>query len=203
MAVAISIRPAQPTIEEGRFFAHFSNQASHGQVRTLFGPQYERILSEAYVSRGHDMSYETVNFAKRGEDIVGMASGYSAEQHRSSSLRPTIRAAGIRMLRLLPIGFLGGRFFSFINEVPDGDFYLAALAVDESVRRSGVGSLLLDEVESRALKEGCHRLALDVAVDNPNARRLYERRGMSVEAESPPIMFMPDKRVYRMAKALA
>lgn len=76
------------------------------------------------------------------------------------------------------------------------------MAVDQAHRGSGIGSMLLDEAESRAANVGCRRLALDAAVDNDGARRLYERRGMTVDGLSPSMFLMSDQRVYRMVKVV-
>lgn len=190
-------------MDEGIRFARYMNQASHGLVRRLFGPRYELIIGRAYLSPGNDMSYQTALFAELGGgEIVGLASAYSYLEHAAASDAPVLRAAGFRMARMIPVWVLGRALFSFIDTVPDGDYYLAGMAVDEDHRGSGIGSMLLDEVEIRAAKSGCRRLALDVAADNDGARRLYERRGMTVDSLSPSMFLMPDKRVYRMVKVL-
>ena len=202
MEIDIELRPARPTEDEGLRFARYSNQASHGIVQRLFGKRYERILSKAYQSGGHDSSYDTAVFAVIDDQIVGMSSSYSGADHAESSMRPVMAAAGVRALRVIPFGLLGARLFRFIGDVPEDDYYLAALAVDDDRRGLGIGSALLDDVERRAREAGCRRLVLDVAADNPEAQKLYERRGMAVEAESPPVLFMPDQKVRRMVKEL-
>lgn len=97
---------------------------------------------------------------------------------------------------------LGRRIFQFIETVPDGDFYLQAVAVDDDQRGNGIGSMLIDHMENTARAHGCARIVLDVAANNKVARRLYEHRGMTVEAESPRVLFMPGFRALRMVKAL-
>lgn len=202
MADRVVVRPARPTQHDGQHYARHSNEASHGVVRVLFGPRFEQILGRAYLSRGHDMSYEHVAFAETDAGIVGMASGFSSEDHRTSTVRPVLQAAGLRGIRLVPFGILGLRFFSFVNTVPDGDYYLAAVAVDDSSRGRGVASMLLDHTEQQAAAAGCSRVVLDVETANHQAQRVYQHRGMTIEGESPAIAFMPDKRVYRMVKTL-
>lgn len=199
----VVLRPARPTVDEGVRFARYMNQASHGLVQRLFGPRYELTIGRAYLSPGHDMSYQTAVFAELGDgEIVGMASAYSYLEHAAASDGPVLRAAGFRMVRMIPIWILGRALFSFIDTVPDGDYYLAGMAVDDAQRGKGIGSRLLDEAENRAVTLGCRRLALDVAADNEGARRLYERRGMTVDSQSPTVFLMPDQSVYRMVKVI-
>ena len=100
------------------------------------------------------------------------------------------------------LGLLGRGMKRFIETVPDGDFYLMAVAVDDEMRGHGVGSLLLDHFEDRARAAGSQRFVLDVTEKNVAARRLYERRGMEEEAVSPSLPFAPGARASRMVKSL-
>jgi ribosomal protein S18 acetylase RimI-like enzyme len=51
------------------------------------------------------------------------------------------------------------------------------LAVAASFRGRGIGSLLMDEIESRLRAKGCIRCYLMVLVDNDEAIRYYENHG--------------------------
>ena len=88
-----------------------------------------------------------------------------------------------------------------LTTIADGDFYLLAIAIDKEIRGEGVGSALMDSIEERARASGSTRLSLDVSAKNEGARRLYERRGMSVESEWPKVRFIP-RLFVRMTKAI-
>jgi ribosomal protein S18 acetylase RimI-like enzyme len=90
----------------------------------------------------------------------------------------------------------------FIKTVPNGDYYLLAVAVDDQARGLGIGSTLLDYCEATGRAHECARIVLDVAGNNTGARQLYQRRGMTVEATSPSILLLPNTRAYRMVKPL-
>jgi ribosomal protein S18 acetylase RimI-like enzyme len=51
------------------------------------------------------------------------------------------------------------------------------LAVEASFRQTGVGSLLMEAVESRLKAKGCLKCYLLVTVENENAMRFYAARG--------------------------
>jgi ribosomal protein S18 acetylase RimI-like enzyme len=89
-----------------------------------------------------------------------------------------------------------------IETIAYGDFYLLAMAIDKEFRGEGIGSALMDSIEERARASGSTRLSLDVSAKNAVARRLYERRGMTVESQWPKHLPILKLRFYRMTKAL-
>ncbi|MDF2791724.1 MAG: family N-acetyltransferase [Neobacillus sp.] len=63
------------------------------------------------------------------------------------------------------------------KEADEGDFYIDTVCVDERFRGRGIGTMLLKEAEKTALQRGYSRLSLNVAQDNPIAKKLYESIG--------------------------
>jgi ribosomal protein S18 acetylase RimI-like enzyme len=53
------------------------------------------------------------------------------------------------------------------------------LVVVPAARRQGIGSAMLDAAERDARAEGCAKLTLEVRCDNPAARALYHRHGLT------------------------
>ncbi len=117
--------------------------------------------------------------------LSGVAIGYDARRLVSQEL-PEFRNAirmigGRRAMRMLGWWMRHGR--KLIPPVPRGAWYLMHLAVDPDQRGRGIGRALLEERAAHAAAQGCARLCLDVAEDNP-ALRLYLRAGMTVAARS-------------------
>ena len=54
------------------------------------------------------------------------------------------------------------------------------ISVSSDARGRGIGGRLLEEVESYAISHGFESIRLDVIDTNPDAKRLYERKGFSV-----------------------
>lgn len=196
------LRAASPTLEEGREFARYLDTAAEGFFRLWLGRSAVDILAKVFVQPDHDLSYQNVTFAEIDRKIVGMVSGYTAEQHRHSSLRPLKEAMGNWNIRFSFISFLFAPFLRIVDTIGDGDFYLQAVAVDGELRGSGVGSVLMDSIENRAAGSGAARLVLDVSAKNEGARRLYERRGMSIESQWPKRLAIPALKLVRMTKEL-
>ena len=63
------------------------------------------------------------------------------------------------------------------KEADEGDFYIDTVCVDDRCRGRGIGTMLLKEAEKAALQKGYSRLSLNVAQDNPVAKKLYESIG--------------------------
>jgi hypothetical protein len=112
-----TVRPALPTFDEGLLFARYLNVAADGAFQVLLSRGYDRVIGEAYLSSGHDMSYETVAFAERSGRIAGMASGYTSQQHEQSSDEPLRRAAGFRMVRMAALSMLGAPLPGFPDPI--------------------------------------------------------------------------------------
>ncbi len=67
------------------------------------------------------------------------------------------------------------------KEADEGDFYIDTVCVADRFRRYGIGSMLLKEAEKTALQMGYSRISLNVAQDNPYAKKLYEQIGYKDE----------------------
>ena len=198
----IILRAAKPTFDEGLVFARFLDEAAEGFFRFMLGPQAAEVIAAAYTQPNNDYSFQNVTFAVHDEAIVGMAAGYTAEQHNRFSEQPLKQAAGYRALRTGTIAILCAPLMRILDTLADGDFYLQAIAIDTELRGEGVGSALMDSMEDRARASGSNRLSLDVSAKNEGARRLYGRRGMSVESQWPKRLVIPGLRLLRMTKTL-
>jgi len=199
---SIQLRPARPERKEGLLFARYLDEAAEGFFRFWLGPDSAEILAHAFTRPGHDLSYEHVTFAVRGDQTLGMTCCYTAEQHSQSSDRPLREAPGFRPARASIIAVILRPIMRILDDMEDGDFYLQAIAVDEECRGAGLGSLLMGLVEARARDVGATRLCLDVSSGNTGGRRLYERLGMTIVKQSPKLFFAPKFRLLRMAKTL-
>jgi len=97
---SIILRTANPIIDEGLLFARYLDEAAEGFFRFMIGRRFAEIITTAYTQPDHDLSYQYVTFAERDNVIVGMASGYTAEQHRRSSDQPLRKAVGSHAVRM-------------------------------------------------------------------------------------------------------
>lgn len=80
------------------------------------------------------------------------------------------------------VGFLLGEY----QEVPESEdfigrryFYIRTLAVLETMKRRGIGSLLFNYIKSYCKEKGISNIELDVFDFNQEAIKFYEKYGMS------------------------
>ena len=199
---AIILRAANPQFEDGLACARYLDQSAEGFIHFWLGPRADNIVAKAFLEPDHNLSYQNVTFAERGSETVGMVCAFTAEQHHRFSLEPLQRAAGERNLRKWILDIIFAPMMRIVDSIPDGDFYLNSIAVDEEVRGDGVGSVLMDFVEERGRASGSTRLSLDVSAKNQGACRFYERRGMRVDSRWPKRFPIPGLTFYRMTKGL-
>lgn len=199
---SIVLHAAKPTLDEGLTFARYLDEAAEGFFRFMIGRRVERVIATAFLQPNHDLSYQNVTFAEHEGAIVGMVSGYTAKQHRVSSRRPLIEAAGRSNLRMRILWLLFTPLMRIIDSMGDEDFYLQAIAVSKELRGAGVGSVLMDFLEEQAKASGSTRLALDVSGQNAGARGFYTKRGMNIESQWPRRLPIQALKFYRMTKVL-
>lgn len=195
------VRPANPTIDEGQHFATYMNSASDGGFGMMFGKRFEEIVSKIYLEPNHDLSHETALFADVEGDIVGMVSGFTAEQYRQFRKDALNPVAGRTMMRISIFFALLSSMMRFLHTYQEGDFYIEFLAVDEAHRGQGIGFALMQSIEDRARAHGATQLAIDVARRNKGARTLYERIGFTTINRWPRTGFVRPN-ILRMTKSL-
>lgn len=77
---------------------------------------------------------------------------------------------------------------------------IARIAVDEKVRRQGVGRGLLDFVCECCKMKNVYRLLLDVRESNESARRFYEQYGFAVDGVRKNFYDQPKENAVLMSK---
>jgi RimJ/RimL family protein N-acetyltransferase len=116
-------------------------------------------------------------------------------------------ASGVRRCTFLAwhgdgrvVGVVGGYRLD-----PDGpsDVDLVSMWTDPSVRRAGVGRLLIDAVIDWARTSGAQRVELWVTRGNEPAQRLYESMGFTETGDHQPLPSDPCKDEIRMVLALS
>ena len=97
-----------------------------------------------------------------------------------------------------PQGVVIGQAFVMLKsselEAADGKkrAYLFAFRIRPAWRNRGIGTLMMDHIERDLFRRGFLFVTLNVAKENPGARRLYERLGYKVIGSKPGVWSFRD-----------
>jgi ribosomal protein S18 acetylase RimI-like enzyme len=75
--------------------------------------------------------------------------------------------------------------------------YIYGFRIQPAYRSRGIGSHVLETIESDLVRRGFHRITLNVARENLAARRLYERQGYRIVAPEPGVWSYLDEEGQR------
>ena len=156
---------------------------SASQARELIIDTY----SEVFPRPGHIQSYSHTFVAKINDSVVGMFLGFDRKT-RKEAIRASykILLSWLRripfwhILKLLRFAIETGRSSAPITEE---DYYIEYFAVTPQRRLQGIGRRLMQTAEMEARRRGLKRIALDMVIDNKEARCFYEGLGFKVVNE--------------------
>lgn len=124
-------------------------------------------LAQFFRQENNRLSYQNIIVADILGEVVGIIITYPGED--ASCLDEPI-------LKRLRKKKKNEQIF-FDKETDDGDYYVDTICVDERFRGYGIGTILLKEAEKKAFQKGYSKISLNVAYDNPIAKKLYKRLG--------------------------
>ena len=140
------------------------------------------LLERIFAIPGHRFSYEETILAIYQGKAIGLLTSYPGwrlgkidrKADRLILKQYRLRGKLLLIIRVWPL--------LFMNETRRDEYLIGNLAVKSRYRDRGVGRLLLEHAEELARDEGLKKLALRVAIENLEARKLYESLGFETKA---------------------
>ncbi len=184
-----SPRVREARSEDAQAAARLMYMSGPETALAMFGPREEQALTALellFRGRMHQFSYEHACVAELHGRVVGLALGMSGGQWAEVGEATGKELAGelrqhlglVRFVRLLRSTLALAR--SFPAPRPE-DFFVQMVAVFPEARRGGIGRLLMECMEERGRQAGARRLALDVLMENEDARAFYRALGFTEE----------------------
>ena len=149
-----------------------------------------KILKQAFEMPEYRYSYANTLVYEEDGEILGIIVGFPEEKeaHIDDVLAPLFPQIGLPEET---------RFFTD-KEAQPGEWYLDTLAVAEHAQGRGVGTALLKALPDYLKQHGEKMISLSVDLQNPGAKKLYERMGFVKKGE----LMIGDHRYEHMVKAI-
>ncbi|GIN62546.1 N-acetyltransferase [Robertmurraya siralis] len=132
-----------------------------------------KTLTNFFCEKNNRVSYQNVLIADIFNEIAGIIVTYSGADALQLDMP---------LLERLRRKARNQNIF-FDQEADVGDLYIDTLSVSPKFQGCGIGTELLLKAEESALQKGYDRISLNVAKDNPNAKKLYNRIGYQKDKE--------------------
>ena len=184
----MTLIPGQANSNHAMRFAELAQMAGDNIFTEFFGHRANAVLEAMYLQADNQNSHIHSTFLQADAAIAGMLHAYSATAARSLALRSNwlyLKYARLQIFRLLAVVIHLRHILDFLGEnLADGDFYIAFLAIYPAQRGRGHSKTLLNHASQLARQAGCSRLTLDVDERNTIARAAYRRAGFEQVGES-------------------
>ncbi|KRM21159.1 GNAT family N-acetyltransferase [Latilactobacillus graminis] len=127
------------------------------------------ILEQAFAMPEYRYSYANTLVYEEDGQVLGLVVGFPEEKeaHIDDALAPLFPQIGLPATT---------RFFND-KEARKGEWYLDTLAVAKHAQGQGVGTKLLKALPTILKERGEKVISLSVDLQNPKAKKLYERMG--------------------------
>lgn len=174
----IIIRKGLP--EDAQDFSNLSLLSDPVFCQAIFGSGTRNMLQNLFRQRRNLFSFEHSYFIEVNGKKAGMILGYDGKSESGETWR-----TGLLMIKYMKLGFFTKilsllKALSAVRRVKDNEYYISNLAVYPEFRGNKLGTNLLVRAEEGAKSCGAEKMALDVAVNNQDAIRLYNRLGYSI-----------------------
>lgn len=135
------------------------------------GPDLLKVITAAYRTPTYLSGAATTVVAEAQGQVIGAAFGYPGEREE---------IVDDVMIDLTAQSAAFDEAYRPDEETQPGEWYLDSLAVDPDFQGCGVGHQLLAALPRYARRDHQSVIGLNVDLENPGARRLYQRVGFQV-----------------------
>lgn len=152
----------------------------YGYLMVQKEPKIYDLFNILYKNPGNPSAKENVIVEEESGTIRGLIRACPASDLQQSPknvlkmMREILRINGL--LNFVKIAFRI-KLNKYMSEVEDDEFFIVNLAVFEEYRRQGIARKLLEKAEEMAGGKSLSKLSLYVEINNPDAKKVYERFG--------------------------
>lgn len=151
----------------------------------LFGRAEVAILKIKVLIEMEDNVFSYKNmlvYEGENQTIKGILLFY-APQQKNKKRENEAYSQVFSSIELIRLWFKSIFLKSIENKSEIDGLYIQNISVDASARGEGIGTQLINHTKEWASKKGFTSLWLDVAFNNPKAKKLYEKQGFTLESK--------------------
>lgn len=142
---------------------------------TSFGEKTTvEVLEKAVLDPTYRYGYPRGIVKEINGEVAGITFGYLAEEEA------IIDQGLVEVLHEMDLP--PAKIFTDLETYPE-EWYLDMIVVNEKYRGLGIGTQLLEAVNTVAKEQGANKIGLCVDFGNPQAQKLYKRQGFKVVGE--------------------
>ena len=187
MSAAITIRPAKADdVQQAVPLILSSGPAAFSWVFSNTNTQARHFLERVFIAGTTQFGYQNHHVAELNGKVVGSIAFYTRRdfaRYNLQTITSIVRHYGL--FGCWPVFFRGLKMESVLPPPAKGHLYLAHVAVDRQHQGLGIGSQLINfALNSETARQQTYA-SLDVALDNPQAEKLYQRLGFEVVKQRP------------------
>ena len=153
-------------------------------------PGLEKVITKAYQTDAYLGDKATTVVAEADGQVVGVAFGYPSENE--DAINQVLYDLSKRSAEF-------DQPLVSDSETNSDEWYLDSIAVDPNYQGMGIGSKLLNAVPNMAENDGKAVVGLNVDFENPNAKKLYARKGFKDVG----VQMIGDHLYYHMQREVA
>lgn len=168
----------------------------------IFGKRETALSKIKLLIEGENSSFSYRNMIVFQDDygiVKGLLLAYTPKKRDKNKEKEEIVHI-FSGLDLLILWFKSLLLNSIENKSEINGLYIQNISVNKASRGEGIGTKLMNYIEAISREKDEPSLWLDVAFDNLNAKRLYERQGFEVVSKNK--IFLSKNGFFRMRKSL-
>lgn len=135
------------------------------------------FLKYSLRKKGGEFGHGCHSVVLDGEKIIGIGAEFSGENSLSFLWNNAVQIISFYKWRSFSVIFRGLRVERVLVPPKKGVQYIAHLDILAAYRGKGIGTMLINHFLSNATQLKRRSVELDVAVNNPRAKKLYEEMG--------------------------
>ena len=178
----IELRPCIPSdVDAAVPLIYSSGPTAFDYVFKTGSRTAQEFLKHAFQRKGGEFSFDNHHAILTNNQLIGVGSAFSANKARTFMFKDFLNIVRFYKFGAPSVLIRGLKIEQVLKLPTKNEICLAHLGVREDKRSMGFGQKLIQYLMAEEKKNASNYFVLDVAEENPKAKKLYERMGFKVD----------------------